>query len=409
MKAKAVLFTAVLLSLLTAPACASEPPAADRPRSSLAAPRHETLYLGGDSVVSVVDGASGKVLRRMPAGAASPDWSRLYSVASSYSNVQLRVVDSSTGAITHALKVPAWADDARLSANGRWLALTDKPDPQEAITHFQVRDAALEAPPTDVELSGAFSFDGLSDDGQRLYLLQLRDDGSYLVRLYDLAAHRLVPGAIADKTDGSTAMSGAAVNSLTTGDGQEQLTLYERGSREQAFVHVLPVGAATEFAYCVDLPAPGIGWTLTAAPGGRRFYALNSISESVVTLTAGGLGPPQVSSGRFDPAAGSFGLVRDADAKEGGRPASAAVSADGTALFAADGGDVVEIDAARLRKRASARLDGEQVLSLAAGSSGWLYATTANGRLLRIDPASMRVSWKSRPDVGNSAILRVAG
>src|SRR5207253_1275464 len=96
------------------------------------------------------------------------------------------------------------------------------------------------ATPIDVELPGAFAFDGLSGDGQRLYVLQLRRDGGYQVKLYDLVTHRLAPDAIVDKTDASTVMSGAPVNSLTSADGQEQLTLYERDSRNQSFVHVLP-------------------------------------------------------------------------------------------------------------------------------------------------------------------------
>jgi hypothetical protein len=326
-------------------------------------------------------------------------------VAGSYANVQLRVVDTATGAIVRALTVPAWVSEARLSSNGRWLALVARPDARVAATRFQVRDAELAAAPIDVELPGAFAFDGLSGDGQRLYVLQLKRDGSYQVKLYDLAAHRLAPDAIVDKTDASTVMSGAPVNSLTTADGQEQLTLYERDSRDQAFVHVLPVGVSIPFAYCVDLPAPGAGWTLAAGPDGRRFYAANMTSGWLVMLRAGGLAPPEVSSGRLVAGTSWFGPARDAEAKEDPQRTAAAVSADGRTLFAGGGESVMRIDAASLRAGGVASLGSEQVLSLATGRSGWLYATTSSGRLLRIDPGSMRVAWRSQEAFSGSSIL----
>jgi hypothetical protein len=305
-----------------------------------------------------------------------------------------------------SLTVPPWASEARLSANGRWLALVSKPDPHARLTHFQVRDTELAGTPRDVELPGAFEFDGLSGDGQRLFLLQHRPDGSDLVKLYDLAAQRLLPDAIADKSDGSTVMSGASVNGFATADGQEQLTLYERDARNQSFVHVLPVGTATQFAYCVDLPAPGSNWTLTPSPDGRRFYAVNMVSESVVVLATEGLAPPQVSSGRLDAGSSRFGLVRDAEAKEAGQRTAAALSADGATLFAGAGSSVVRVDAATLRAGAIARLGGEEVASLAAARSGWLYATTVAGRVLRIDPGSMRVALTSSPSFDGSSIVR---
>ncbi|PZR86713.1 MAG: hypothetical protein DLM67_23530 [Candidatus Nephthysia bennettiae] len=405
------LLAATFTVLTSGAACATDTrPAAGAPtRSPLGPPGNAALYLSDGSVVSVVDGATGQVQRRMPAGAPSPDWKRLYSVAGSYANVQLRVVDTATGAIVHALPVPDWASEARLSANGSWLALVSKPDPRAPVTHFQVRDTELVGTPRDVQLPGAFVFDGLSGDGQRLFVLQLRPDGSYQVKLYDLAAQRLLPEAIVDKSDGSTVMSGASVHSFTTADGQEQLTLYERDARNQSFVHVLPVGTATEFAYCVDLPAPGSNWTLSPAPDGRHFYAVNMVSEAVVTLTADGLTPPQVSGGHVDAGTSRLGLVRDAEAKEAGQRTAATVSADGGTLFAGTGDRVVRIDPATLRAGAAGRLAGEEVTSLAAGRSGWLYATTAAGRLLRIDPGSMRVAWTSSPAFKGSSILRTAG
>ena len=243
--------TVVLLTaMLAVMACGAEAPPASGPvhSSPPAAPTNDRLYLDDGSALTVVDAATGEVRRTMPAGAPSPDWSRLYSVAGSYANVQLRLVDAATGEINRVLAVPNWVSEARLSANGLWLALVPKPDPRAPITRFQVRPADLTQQPIDVELAGAFAFDGLSGDGKRLYLLQFGSRDTYQVRLYDLVTRQLAPGAIADKANASTVISGGAVNSLTTADGQMQLTLYERRTQGSAFVHALPIGAPTQFA-----------------------------------------------------------------------------------------------------------------------------------------------------------------
>lgn len=401
---------ALLAALLSITGCgAGAPPAAAAAARHSPSAAPEPLYIGEGTTVRVVDGATAQVLRKMPGGAPSPDWRRLFSVASSNGNVQLMVVDTATGAIVQAVTVPAWASEARLSYDGRWLALVPTPDARATVTRFQVRDADLAAAPVDVQLPGAFAFDGLSGDGKRLFLLQLRSNGSYQVKLYDLGAGRLLPDPIVDKTDASSVMSGASVSSFTTADGQEQLTLYERNARDQAFVHVLPIGMATPFAYCVDLPAPGTGWTLAAGPDGRRFFAANMSSGRVVSLKTDGLGPPQVTSGPQVAVAVRFGLVRDAEAKEERQRAAAAVSADGATLFAASGSSILSFDTAGLRSGPVARVAGEEIMSLATGRSGWLYATTSSGRLLRVDPGAMRAVWISDPVFNGAAVLHTDG
>jgi hypothetical protein len=405
----------LLAAMVAAAACGAEtgagqsaPSAAPATRAApLAAPSNERLYLGDGSVLKVVDGASGQLERTMPAGSPSPDWSLLYSVGASYANLRLQVIDGASGEVRRAMRVPDWASDVRVAANGRWLALMLKPDPKAATSHFQVLDADFAQPPQDVELPGAWAFDGLSGDGKRLYLLQLRAGGSYQVRLYDLASRRLVPGAIADKGTSSTVMSGGAVNSLTSADGQMQLTLYEKDSGGHAFVHVLPIGVALPYAYCVDLPAPGQYWALTAAPDGQRFYAANLLSGALVGLAVQGTDSVQVRSGQLGLAAGRPSLIADVQAKGIAQRTAAAVSGDGSTLFVGAGDNVTRIDAGSLRRGSSIRLGGEQVLDLAAGRSGWLYGTTASGRLLRIDPGTMQLVWWSPPNFKGLSIQHV--
>jgi opacity protein-like surface antigen len=88
---------------------------------------------------------------------------------------------------------------------------------------------------------------------------------------------------------------------------------------------------------------------------------------------------------------------------------AATVSTDGATLFVGAGATVTRVDASTLRAGSVGTLDGDQVLSLAAGHSGWLYALTASGRLLRIDPRTMSVSWRSGPRFIGLTILHQTG
>ena len=49
------------------------------------------------------------------------------------------------------------------------------------------------------------------------------------------------------------------------------------------------------------------------------------------------------------------------------------------------------------------------MLSLAAARSGWLYALTTSGRLLRVDPGTMQVAWKSGQTYRALSILHQDG
>ena len=385
----------------SAPAPARQGPVA-APSAPSKAPAQDRLYLTDGSSLKVVSGATGDLLRTLPTGAAPADWSRIFSLASGPAGVTLQAVDALTGQVQHAVSAPSWADEVRVSANGAWLALGSRSDSK--VTRFQVRDSDLARQPVEVELNGRFVFDGLSGDGQRLYLLQMGSGGSYQVRVFDVGKKQLAADPIVDKTDSSVVMSGTAVNSLTTHDGLLQLTLYERNQKGQAFVHALPIGSPVPFAYCVDLPAPGSGWTLAAAPDGERFYAVNTISNQVVTLTTRGLDPPRVNQAKLLAGAGPRGLVAIAEAKEGvGRPALA-VSADGSTLFLDGPGMVTSVEARSMRRSGVASV-GAAVGSLAAAPSGWLYAMSSGGQLLRIDPSTMKVMWSSDPTFNGFEIL----
>jgi hypothetical protein len=105
-----------------------------------------------------------------------------------------------------------------------------------------------------ITLKGAFAFDALSPDGTTLYLIQhssADDLQHYVVRAYDLAAHRLLPGRIADKTQQGWVMQGFPMTRTTSVDGRWVYTLYQNPGG-YPFVHALDTVRAV--AHCVGLP-----------------------------------------------------------------------------------------------------------------------------------------------------------
>src|SRR5206468_4154131 len=65
-----------------------------------------------------------------------------------------------------------------------------------------------------ISLKGDFAFDALSPDARRLYLIEhvsAMNYNRYVVRAYDLYRDRLLPGAIADRTQRGWVMNGSPV------------------------------------------------------------------------------------------------------------------------------------------------------------------------------------------------------
>jgi hypothetical protein len=111
-------------------------------------------------------------------------------------------------------------------------------------------------------LNGTFAFDALSPNASMLYLIQhktVNDVNHYIVRGYDLAAHRLLPNRIADKTQKNWVMQGWAVNRATSANGRWVYTLYANPGG-YPFVHALDTVRGV--AHCVGVP-----WPATAEQG----------------------------------------------------------------------------------------------------------------------------------------------
>jgi hypothetical protein len=142
-----------------------------------------------------------------------------------------------------------------LSQDGRTLVLASTPGPPYALpSKFLLVDTRRMRVVRTITLRGYFSFDALSPDMSRMYLIQFASAGDvshYIVRAYDMRTNRLLPGKIADRAEKEESMAGYAMTRTTSSDGRWVYTLYQKPSGEP-FVHALDtVGAA---AYCIDLP-----------------------------------------------------------------------------------------------------------------------------------------------------------
>jgi hypothetical protein len=110
-----------------------------------------------------------------------------------------------------------------------------------------------------ITLPGTFAYDALSPDGSRLYLIQhtsVDDIQHYVVRAYDLGAHTLLPGKIADKSQKGWVMEGFPVARATTADGRWVYTMYWNPSGVP-FVHALDT--VHGLAHCVGFASPKRG------------------------------------------------------------------------------------------------------------------------------------------------------
>jgi hypothetical protein len=143
---------------------------------------------------------------------------------------------------------------AGLSHDGKTLVLQSVGVPP--TTQFTIVGTDDLAVRDTISLSGLFGYDALSPDGTKLYLIQRRSSNDldhYVVRAYDLTAHTLLPGRIADRKQKSWVMQGRATARTTTADGRWVYTLYQNPGG-YPFVHALDTVKGV--AHCVGIPWP---------------------------------------------------------------------------------------------------------------------------------------------------------
>lgn len=156
-----------------------------------------------------------------------------------------------------AFGVPRVAYDgstAGLAYDGSTLVLA-VPTPVKslrAVSRFAVLDARTGILRRLISLRGSWSFDALSPNGSKLYLVEyVPGDARYRVRRYDVARGRLLREVVVDPRRGGRSMAGQPVTRLDGPGGVWAYTLYRKPGGSP-FIHAL--NTRTAKALCIDLP-----------------------------------------------------------------------------------------------------------------------------------------------------------
>lgn len=213
-----------------------------------------------------------------------------------------------------------------------------------------------------------WGFDALA--GQKLYLLRYLRNG-YQVRLYDLAANRLVARPLKDPRE-SSLIWGTAWARTTSPDGRYVFTLYV-GQDGGAMVHELDVRNAT--ARCIELPGDGdfnrgTSYTLQVSPDGRTLWAVSPGYGRAVGI--------DVASARVRTA---FRFHTDASADSPSATVSA-LSPDGGRIAFALAGRVWVLDTAQ-RRLVVERHRAATALAFSPDGTRLWVAGGASGQVLR--------------------------
>jgi outer membrane protein assembly factor BamB len=332
------------------------------------------LRAGTERTLALGAGSS----RALPAGQPAAGWRSLYTATASAGATTVARVDVTSGRTLGSLRLPGrWALPATViggapdaaTADGRTIVLARA---GARATRFALVDASLGRAPRTITLPGRFAFDAIAPDARRMFLIEPRPGGHYLVRNYDLVRDELMPGAVIDKLEGEWQMQGQPVARAVPDSGPWVYTLYRKA--EGPFVHALNTEG---FALCLDLPAAARSgpaaageWGLTLAPGDHTLYAANPALGLVVEIDTGD----------------NPGIRRTARFSRGatGAPPRLAVAPDGETLYVPTARGVVAVDTATLKVRRTL-LRGHRVSAVVA-SGRRLYVQ--DGAVVTLDAAS---------------------
>jgi hypothetical protein len=353
---------------------------------------YEAASTRSSRLVAVIGTGSHSVERTLPWGTLHGK--HLYSVTST----TLSDIDPQTGSTMASLRLPytfqlpqvtASGVAGGLSQDGRWLVLEhplSNPDQVDSSgSHMLVVDTSVMKAAAPIDLPGSFQFDAVSNDGQRIYLIEYLSSSSYHVRLFNVSSGHLDPTIIFDKSDGSSAMAGLRLSGVASPDGHWLYSVYARPN-QGAFIHALSLDGT--IAFCIDLPGPGyvssengLLWSLALSADGSHLYAANGALGVVADLDTSNGAPNLTRIAHIDtPKQSTSLLVQDVQAKGFGGD-GAALSPDGRTLVISGSTGVVWIDTATLHA-AGRQLTGWTVWSLALSPNGNnLYAVNDSGMI----------------------------
>ena len=253
-------------------------------------------------------------------GVAAPSGSVRYVTIPAPGGTQVERIQRAGGRVlsarflTGTFTIPAVAYDGSasgLSGDRRTLVLIEpRRSFPRTTTSLLVLHAIDLADRSLVKLHGDFSFDAVSPDGSRLYLIQYlspTDPTRYAVRSFDVGAMQLEPKPIVDPREPGESMRGNPLSRAASADGRWAYTLYDGGGA-RPFVHALDTAHAT--ARCIDIDglAPAIvsRLRLRMGDGGRAVQITDGARSRAVldTRTFAVSAPPTGGSSRDLPLLG---------------------------------------------------------------------------------------------------------
>jgi hypothetical protein len=381
---------------------------------------YEAIAVSHSQYVTVIDSRSHQTERRLPLGVPTSDWKHLYSLV----DTSILDTDPQTGAtlgtlqLGHAYRMPnATANGlpGGMAPNGRWLVVEryDAPegDGLPSASHFLLINTQPLHVVGRIDLAGFFDFDAISNDGNRLFLVQYLNGREYYVRMYDVAAGFLEPNPVVDKTDASEAMSGIKLSGIASTDARWLFSMYVR-EHANPFIHALNLDG---FALCLDLRGAGYAeddkamqWSIAMSPDGGTLYAANLGNGEVAVVSLTRDAPQVVRTAHVPLSSSTGGLIKTVSAKELALNA-AVVSPDGKTLVVAGASGVVWIDTETLtiRKRA---LETWRIWSLGLSPNGQsLYAVADVGSIAELSMSSGEIGERFNLGGGQPiALMRVA-
>lgn len=398
--------------------------AVEGPAPSSAYKLYEAASTSSTPIVAVIDARAKATERRLPWGTLSPDGSHFYALNST----TLQNIDPRTGVVRQHMQLPrsfemppATISGIRggLSQNGRWLVLQafDRTaSGQVTASHMLLADTSEFKVAARIDLIGLFNFDAVSNDGQRVYVIEYTgasDQSSYRVRVYEIAAGQLGSYTVVDKGGSVEPMTGVRLSSVASPDGQWLYSVYAR-EKAGAFVHALNL--SQPYAFCLDLPGSGwssstdaFQWSLALSADGRHLYAANGAMGVVTQINnLDGYTPTVVRTGHVGSSGPTAGLVaQDVQAKEFG-PNGSLLSHDDQTLVMAGKTGVIWVDTATLRARTRA-LTGWTVWSLAGSPDGnVVYVLNDAGAIAALSMVDGRTAASFDPSAGSPmGLLRV--
>jgi len=391
----------VLLAALVVAACGRAPQTGPGPGGYRL---YEATSTRSGPLVDIVDAGTHTTLGVLPLGTPSADWKHYYAVRRG----GLEDLDPRSGAVLHSLplarpyELPSVAINGMpggLAQNGRWLVLQT---PGQG--HLLVVDTSFAQRPVAVDLEGSFVFDGISNDGERLYLLHYLSANDYQVRFYYVTAGYLDPTVVIDKFDPTEPMTGRRLATVASSDGQWQFTVYARANKG-AFIHALLMDSP--ISLCLELPGSGwnsdpsvFRWSLALSPDGTRLYATNGALGLVVEVAASGDQAPAILRTQSIP---KEPLQAAMEMGSG----DAVVSPDGRVLAMAGATGVQWVDTGTMQPTAHA-LPSWTVWSLGLSPDGRsLFALKDSGQIAELSPDGVVLSMFD-PKAGQPmALMRV--